>query len=133
MDTLKNIAAKVTGKSEDFALPKGSTILVTGASGFIGSHVVQEALNAGYKVVGTARSEEKAQNTKKIFNNNPNYSTAIVEDFQHEGAFDEAVKGVDSVIHVASDTTFDPDPNKVLISSQLGRLVVRKEANRLCY
>jgi nucleoside-diphosphate-sugar epimerase len=81
MDTIKNIANMVTGKS-DLALPKGSTILVTGASGFIGSHVVQEALHAGYKVVGTARSEEKAQNTKKIFNNDPNYSTAIVKDFQ---------------------------------------------------
>lgn len=128
METVKNIAAKVTGKSEDLALPKGSTILITGASGFIGSHVVQEALNAGYKVVGTARSEEKAQNTKKIFNNNSNYSTAIVKDFQHEGAFDEAVQGVDSVIHVASDTTFDSDPNNVVKPTVAGVLSILRSA-----
>lgn len=128
MDAIKNIAAKVTGKSEDLALPKGSIILVTGASGFIGSHVVQEALNAGYKVVGTARSDEKAENTKKIFNNNPNYSTTIVKDFQHEGAFDEAVQGVDSVIHVASDTSFDPDPNKVVKPTVAGVLSILRSA-----
>lgn len=28
--------------------------------------------------------------------------------------FDEAVQGCDAVIHVASDTTFSPDPNKVI-------------------
>lgn len=127
MDTIKNIASKVTGKS-DLALPKGSTILVTGASGFIGSHVVQEALNAGYKVVGTARSDEKAENTKKIFNNNPNYSTTIVKDFQHEGAFDAAVQGVDSIIHVASDTTFDSDPNKVVKPTVAGVTSILRSA-----
>lgn len=101
-------------QSHPRALPEGSLILVTGASGFIGSHIVNEALAAGYKVRGTARSQEKADKTKSLFNHNPNYSTTIVTDFVHEGGFDEAVKGVDAVIHVASDTTFSPDPNEVI-------------------
>lgn len=96
------------------ALSEGSLILVTGASGFIGSHIVNEALAAGYKVRGTARSQEKADKTKSVFNHNPNYSTTIVTDFVHEGGFDDAVKGVAAVIHVASDTTFSPDPNEVI-------------------
>lgn len=57
MDTIKDLGAEITGESVDLALPEGSTILVTGASGLIGSHVVQEALNSGYKAVGTVRSK----------------------------------------------------------------------------
>lgn len=33
-----------------------SKVLVTGATGFIASHVIQELLNRGYSVVGTVRS-----------------------------------------------------------------------------
>ncbi|EME41941.1 hypothetical protein DOTSEDRAFT_74095 [Dothistroma septosporum NZE10] len=126
MQTIKNIAAKLTG--QDTALPKGSLILVTGASGYIASHVVNEALQAGYKVRGTARTREKCDATKKTFNNNADYSTAIVENFEHDGAFDQAVQGVDAVIHVASDTTFGSDPNKVVKPTVAGVLSILKSA-----
>ena len=129
MQTVKNIAAKLTGaKSGEVDLPAGSLILVTGASGYIGSHVVNEALEAGYKVRGTARTQEKADNTRKISKNHPNYSTAIAADFSKEGAFDEAVQGVDAVIHVASDTTFDPNPNNVVKPTVAGVLSILRSA-----
>lgn len=96
------------------ALPKGSLILVTGAAGYIGANVVHEALDAGYKVRGTSRSEERAEDSKKTFKQDPNYSTAVVKDFQREGAFDDAVKDCNAIIHVASDTSFGHDPNVVV-------------------
>ena len=111
------------------ALPKGSLILITGATGFIGANTVQEALDAGYKVRGTSRSEEKANETKKIFNNNPNFSTAIVPNVEHAGAWDEAVKGVNAIIHMATDVSFSPDPNIVVTATEEGvRNILRSAA-----
>jgi len=48
-------------------LPPGSLILVTGASGYIESHVVNEALLAGYRVRGTARTRDRCDQTERFF------------------------------------------------------------------
>lgn len=103
--------------------PASTTILVTGASGHIGSNVVQEALDLGCHVRGTARTQEKADNTKKAFNNHPNYTAVIVPTFvEPSAAIDDSVKGVDAVILVASDTTFNSDPKVVVDGVVAGTL-----------
>ena len=43
---------------------KGKTVLVTGITGFVGSHVALSALRAGYNVRGAVRSLEKAEKWK---------------------------------------------------------------------
>ena len=117
-------------KNEDLALPRGSLLLVTGATGFIGSTVVNEALLAGYRVRGTSRSEERAEYTKKIFKQNPSYSTAVVADVSREGAWDEAVKDCSAIIHMATDVSFSPDPNVVVKPTEAGVLNILRSAAR---
>lgn len=111
------------------ALPKGSLILVTGASGFIGAHIVNEALKAGYRVRGTSRSQERADYTNKVFDN-PDYTTTVVADVQKAGIWDTAVEGVDAVIHVATDVSFNPDPNIVVKPTEEGVKNILRSAKR---
>lgn len=74
------------------------TVLVTGASGFVASHIIRQFLQAGYKVRGSVRSESSAE---KVRRTHSNYAAALsfafVEDISVPGAFDEAVKDVDGV------------------------------------
>ncbi|KAF4991444.1 hypothetical protein FDECE_14039, partial [Fusarium decemcellulare] len=41
------------------AVPQGSTVLITGANGFLGAHIVDQFLRNGYKVRGTVRNPNK--------------------------------------------------------------------------
>jgi nucleoside-diphosphate-sugar epimerase len=79
------------------------TILVTGASGFVAAHVVHDFLAAGYNVRATVRSESTAARVLASHSGfESKLSFAICPDISQPGAFDEAVKDVDGVIHVAS-------------------------------
>ncbi|KAL4935564.1 hypothetical protein BDV06DRAFT_206733 [Aspergillus oleicola] len=83
--------------------PQDQIILITGASGFLASHVVNYFLGAGYQVRGTVRSAATAEKVRQTF---PQYMSqltfAVVEDVAKPGAFDTAVKGVHGVIHTAA-------------------------------
>lgn len=109
------MASQIKLLREPVLAPSSTLILVTGASGHIGSNIVREALNLGYRVRGTARTSEKCKATVAEQQNHPNYSTAVVSDYSHPSdEIDAAVKGVDSIIHVASDTTFNDDADFVI-------------------
>ncbi|KAL2005183.1 hypothetical protein VTN00DRAFT_3033 [Thermoascus crustaceus] len=89
------------------------TILVTGASGFIAAHVLTSFLEAGYAVRGTVRSEATAE---KVRQSHAKYadrlSFAIVPDMGVPDAFDDAVKGVDGVIHTATPFQIQVEDNE---------------------
>ncbi|KAK0494612.1 hypothetical protein EDD18DRAFT_1400859 [Armillaria luteobubalina] len=77
-------------------------ILVTGATGFLGSHVVIKALESGYSVRGTVRSPSKAKEVRNFWSSyGDRFDTAIVPDLI-DGDYTEALKGISAVIHVAS-------------------------------
>ncbi|ROW17290.1 hypothetical protein VPNG_01284 [Cytospora leucostoma] len=95
-------------------------VLLTGGSGFIAAHVLEQLLERNHQVVTTVRSQEKAQ---RIHDAHPNLGkdrleTVIVPDIANPDAFDEVVKtpGLEVVLHTASPFHFNvTDPKKDLI------------------
>jgi NADPH-dependent methylglyoxal reductase len=89
--------------------PQDQTLLVTGASGFVGGYIVREALEKGYNVRIVARSEDSAA---KALAHYPGHaarlSHAVVPDLTRAESYREALGGVHGVIHNASPFLFDP-------------------------
>ncbi|KAK4051516.1 hypothetical protein OIO90_004730 [Microbotryomycetes sp. JL221] len=116
------------------AVPKNSTILLTGASGYLAAHVGRQLLQAGYTVRGTVRSDSKGQYLKNLYEAEglTKFEYVIVEDVEPEGAFDEAVKGVDGIAHTASPFHFRvEDPHRDLINPAVrGTLSVLNSASK---
>lgn len=84
----------------NYALPKGSKILVTGANGYIASHVVDQLLALGYVVRGTIRSPKPWLNDYFDQKYGANaFETAIVSSFDDISAVEKALDGVDGVVH----------------------------------
>lgn len=102
------------------AIPKDSIVLVTGFNGYIGSHVADQLLKAGYRVRGTVRDASKVKNLvdqwEQQYGKN-RVETIVVPNMADDGAFDEAVKGISGIAHVASNMSFSPNPNEVSICS----------------
>ena len=115
------------------SIQKGDLVLVTGATGYIGNHVVEELIAAGYKVRGTSRDHTKAQflidYIEKKFGSGK-LEIADVPDMIAEDAYDEAVKGVSGIVHLASVVTFSENPDEVIPPSVKGTLNILKAATK---
>ena len=82
-----------------------TTVLVTGASGFIGLHCVLQLLQAGYRVRGTVRSQGRADEVRETMEANVDVADRleIVEaDLTRDEGWADAVHGCSYVLHVAS-------------------------------
>jgi nucleoside-diphosphate-sugar epimerase len=78
---------------------------LTGGTGHIGFATLIEALRKGYKVRAAIRRESSIAEIKATKSVQPyldNLSFIIVPDITADGAFDEALKDVEKVIHIAS-------------------------------
>ncbi|KAI0271272.1 NAD-P-binding protein [Gloeopeniophorella convolvens] len=76
-------------------------VLITGATGLVGSHVVEQALAAGYDVRALVRPS-KAGRLKEIYASlGDRFETAITEDLASSD-LSQAFKDVSAVIHTAS-------------------------------
>ena len=108
-------------------------MLVTGVNGYIGSHVAEELIAAGYKVRGTSRTSAKAQWLVDHLSNkfgSDNIEIVEVPDMIEANAYDAAVVGVSGVVHLASILTFSTDPKEVVEPTIKGVLNIFKSATR---
>ncbi|CAG8019977.1 unnamed protein product [Penicillium olsonii] len=87
------------------SLPPQSRILVTGANGFVASHIVNLLLQRGYRVRGTVR--EPRPWLDQLFQKY-DYESALLPDLAqpHASLFED----VEGVVLVATDNSFDRDP-----------------------
>jgi dihydroflavonol-4-reductase len=95
--------------------------VVTGASGFIASHVVRELLAAGFRVRGTVRSLSRPESFAHLKALPGSERLELVEgDLLDADVWDAVVKGAEVVLHTASPYALDAkDPQKDLVEPAL--------------
>lgn len=108
-------------------------VLVTGVTGFLGSHTTIQLLNQGYQVIGTLRNMSRAEEIKKVIaaktNNIDNLSFAIA-DLLDENVWEDLCTQVDYVQHIASPfpRELPKDENELIIPAQRGAINILRAA-----
>jgi nucleoside-diphosphate-sugar epimerase len=83
----------------------GNTVLVTGGSGFVGSHVILQLLEAGHVVRTTVRSPEREARVREMMRGagaDDGRLSFFTTELERDQGWADAVEGCDYVIHVAS-------------------------------
>ncbi|KAI0355153.1 NAD-P-binding protein [Trametes cingulata] len=104
-------------------------ILVTGINGFLGAHVVDQLVKAGYRVRGTVRSS-KLEFARE---NNAAYGSdveVIAFDDLASGDFTTALQGVDAVIHAAAPMPGVDSAENSLTASIDGAVNILRQAEK---
>jgi dihydroflavonol-4-reductase len=93
-------------------------ILVTGATGFVASRIVEQLLSMGRRVRGTVRSLSKKADLSPLRTLPGATALELVEaDLLTEGSFDRAAEGCSYVLHTASPYTLTvKDPQRELVA-----------------
>ncbi|MGH9863973.1 MAG: hopanoid-associated sugar epimerase, partial [Candidatus Acidiferrales bacterium] len=88
---------KYARPTEGRSLPNTMTTLVTGATGFVGSHVARRLVTSGESVRALARQGSRRQGLEGV-------AVEWVEgDLRDEASLDRALAGVNRVYHLAAD------------------------------
>src|SRR5262245_13884315 len=83
-----------------------STVLVSGGSGFVGSHCILQLLAAGYQVRTTVRSLAREKDVRAMLKEGGaepgDRLTFVAADLERDAGWSDAVAGCKYVLHVAS-------------------------------
>jgi nucleoside-diphosphate-sugar epimerase len=111
-----------------------TTILVTGGSGFIGSHAILQLLAAGHQVRTTVRSARREADVRALLKTGgaePGERVSfVVANLGNDAGWPQAVAGCECVLHVASPLPPDVPGNEdeLIIPARDGTLRVLRAA-----
>ncbi|TFJ87079.1 hypothetical protein NSK_001413 [Nannochloropsis salina CCMP1776] len=123
MNVISNIVNRFGRESQDGALTPSTiqrtVVVVTGATGYIASHIVRVLLENGFKVRATVRDPSNKARLK-FLSDLPGASERLTfhkADLLAPGSFDEVCAGATCVIHTASPVPLEmpDDPNAAVV------------------
>ena len=80
-----------------------TTVVVTGGSGYIGTHIIEQLLSQGFRVVATVRSTDAEERVRQsLRNSNTSFLSFVHAELTSDEGWDDAVRGATYVIHTAS-------------------------------
>ena len=108
-------------------------VLVTGTTGFIGLHCVQQLLEKGFAVNGTLRSfdrKDEVINALSSHNTSTEHLALFETDLLDDKGWDKAIEGCGYILHVASPFVLTPENEDFFVRPAVeGSLRVLKLAN----
>jgi nucleoside-diphosphate-sugar epimerase len=104
-----------------------TTVLVTGASGFVGLHCTLLLLEKGYRVRGTVRSLSRESHLREVLGRHVDVGDRLsfaATDLMKDDGWDAAVEGCEYVLHIASPVLAGPPrhPDDLVIPARDGTL-----------
>lgn len=108
-------------------------VLLTGVTGFLGSHAAIQLLNKGYKVVGTLRSKDRINAIREVIGRhteNINHLSFAEADLNDSNIWFELTQGIDYIQHIASPfpRTMPKFEKELIIPAKQGTLNILKAA-----
>lgn len=102
-----------TSSSSSAVIEPSELVLVTGANGFIAQHCIALLLKRGYRVVGTARTADKAKLVEQTHHHHPCLSVVVVADITSRESYLSVIRDSEpvAVVHMASPFSYDVKPS----------------------
>jgi len=110
------------------------TVLVTGGSGFIGSHAIVRLLGEGHHVRTTVRTEARAEDVRRMLGaggiTDDSRLSFHLADLTEDDGWAEAASGCDHVLHIASPfpSTTPEHEDDLIVPARQGTLRVLRAA-----